>query len=71
MRGVGLPLVEMSSEPHARAAKSALGSDIGDLDAAAEARRRAVWRLSMSERLARVHELCRQIDAVKGAARVR
>jgi hypothetical protein len=43
--------------------------DIGDLDRAADARRRADIALSMSERLARVHTLCKQMGAVKGAAR--
>jgi hypothetical protein len=43
-------------------------SDIGDLDRAAQVRRQAAWRLSMSERLAQVHELCRQMNAVKGVA---
>jgi hypothetical protein len=43
--------------------------DIGDLDRAAAARRRAARALPMSERLARVHALCKQISAVRGAAR--
>jgi hypothetical protein len=45
--------------------------DIGDLDRAAKIRRRAAWDLSMSERLARMQELCRQMSAVKDAARAR
>gem|GEM_PF-4226034 len=43
-------------------------SDIGDLDRAAQVRRQAAWDLSMRERLAQVHELCRQMNAVKGVA---
>jgi hypothetical protein len=45
--------------------------EIGDLDAAAATRRRAEWRLPMSERLARVHALSRQMSAIKGAAQAR
>jgi len=45
--------------------------EIGDLDAAAKARREADSRLSMSERLARVHSLSKQMSAVKGSARPR
>jgi hypothetical protein len=45
--------------------------DIGDLDFAASVRRQAMWDLSMRERLARMHELCKQMSAVKGAARPR
>lgn len=43
--------------------------DIGDLDRAAAARRRADWGLSMSERLARVHALSKQMGAIRGVAR--
>lgn len=43
--------------------------DIGDLDRAAAARRRADRELPMSVRLARVHALSKQIGAVRGAAR--
>jgi hypothetical protein len=42
---------------------------IGDLSAAAAARRRADRELAMSERLARVHVLSKQIGTIKGAAR--
>lgn len=45
--------------------------DIGDLDRAAAARRQADWSLPMSERLARMHGLCKQMSAIKGAARTR
>jgi hypothetical protein len=45
--------------------------DIGDLNRVAAERRRADRALSMSERLARVHHLCQQVSAVKGAARAR
>lgn len=44
---------------------------IGDLDAAAKARRSAELKLSMSERLARVHALCQQMSAVKNAPQAR
>lgn len=43
--------------------------DIGDLDRAAAARRKADLELPMSERLARVHSLSKQIGAIRGAAR--
>lgn len=43
-------------------------SDIGDLDRAVQVRRKAAWKLSMSERLVRVHELCSQMNALKGVA---
>jgi hypothetical protein len=42
--------------------------DIGDLKHAREARLAADRRVSMSERLARLHTLCRQLGAIKGAA---
>lgn len=54
-----------------RITKGSNSGDIGDLSASVAARRRADWSLSMSERLARVHSLCRQMSAVKGAARPR
>jgi hypothetical protein len=44
---------------------------IGDLDAAGVMRRKAEWQLSMSERLARLHALCKQMSAIDGAARAR
>ncbi len=45
--------------------------DIGDFDRAADLRREADLALPMSERLARVHALCKQMSAIKGAARAR
>jgi len=52
------------------AAKSHNG-DIGDLKRAREIRLEADWRTPMSDRLARVHSLCKQITAIKGAAQAR
>jgi hypothetical protein len=40
-----------------------------ELIAASRSRREADWMLPMSERLARLHELCKQMSAVKGSAR--
>ncbi len=45
--------------------------DIGDVKRAKEARLAADWSAPMSERLARVHALCKQMSAIKGAARAR
>jgi hypothetical protein len=45
-------------------------SEIGDLERTRDERRRAVCSLTMSERLARVHEVSRQMAAIKGSARV-
>ena len=45
--------------------------DIGDFRHARAMRREAVLALSMSERLARLHTLCKQMSAVKGAASTR
>jgi hypothetical protein len=42
--------------------------DIGDLKGAAAARLDADRLASMSERLARLHALCKQLGAIKGAA---
>jgi hypothetical protein len=42
--------------------------DIGDLKRARTARLTADRRASMSERLARLHALCLQLSAIKGAA---
>jgi hypothetical protein len=42
--------------------------DIGDLKRARTARLAADRRASMSERLARLHALCLQLSAIKGAA---
>lgn len=46
-------------------------ADIGDFGRARMVRREATLALSMSERLARVHTLCKQMSAVKGAAKAR
>jgi hypothetical protein len=45
--------------------------NIGDFARARAVRREAALALSMSERLARVHALCKQMSAVKGAAPTR
>lgn len=45
--------------------------DIGDMRRARAARLEAVWKMPMSERLARMHALCKQMSAVKGAASAR
>jgi hypothetical protein len=42
---------------------------VGDLDTAARERLERDWRLPMSERLARVHELCKQMTTIAGAAK--
>jgi hypothetical protein len=43
-------------------------TDIGDLKRARDARLEADRRASMSDRLARLHALCRQLGAIKGVA---
>lgn len=43
-------------------------SDIGDMRRARAARLEAARKMPMSERLARVHALCKQMSAIKGAA---
>jgi hypothetical protein len=48
-----------------------LSGTVEDLDRARAVRREADLRASMSERLARVHVLCKQMSAIKGAARTR
>jgi len=45
--------------------------EFGDFDRAAAIRRQAAWDLSMSERLAQVHELSKQISAINGVAQAR
>jgi hypothetical protein len=45
--------------------------DIGDFDRAAAVRRQAAWSLPMSERLAQVHSLSKQVNTIKSAARSR
>lgn len=42
--------------------------EIGDFERARAVRRKAALELTMSERLARLHALCKQMSAVKGAA---
>lgn len=44
------------------------GKDIGDFGRSRAVRREAALALTMSERLARVHTLCKQMSAIKGAA---
>jgi hypothetical protein len=45
--------------------------DIGDMSRSRAARLEAARTMPMSERLARVHALCKQMSAVKGAASAR
>jgi hypothetical protein len=45
--------------------------ETGDLKAAHAARLKASYARPMSERLARLHELCRQMSAIKGSAAAR
>jgi hypothetical protein len=52
----------------ARDPDSAKSENIGDFGRGRAVRREAALALSMSERLARVHALCKQMSAVKGAA---
>jgi hypothetical protein len=49
----------------------ALSGDIAELDRGRELRLEADRNAPMSERLARVHLLCKQMSAIKGAARAR
>jgi hypothetical protein len=42
-----------------------------EIDEATRRRLERDWALPMSERLARVHELCKQMTAIAGAARRR
>jgi hypothetical protein len=48
-----------------------LKGDAEDLDRVRAVRREADLRATMSERLARVHALSKQMSAIKGAARAR
>jgi hypothetical protein len=48
--------------------KASTSRALGDLDRVAAARREASWALPMSERLAQVHVLSKQMSAIKGAA---
>jgi hypothetical protein len=52
-------------------ATKALSGDIGELQRARSLRLEADRRAPMSERLARVHALCKQLSAIQGAAKVR
>ncbi len=54
-----------------RMAAKAPAGDIGDLARARSVRMQAIRSVPMSERLARVHALCKQMSAIKGAARAR
>ena len=53
-----------------RASESTV-DDIGDMQRARALRLEADRRASMSERLARMHALCKQMSAIKGAAAAR
>jgi hypothetical protein len=55
----------------AKAKHTAHGGDIGDFGRSRAVRREAALALTMSERLARVHALCKQMSAIKGAASAR
>lgn len=48
-----------------------LSGNIGELRRAREIRLEADRSVPMSERLARVHALCKQMSAIKGAAKAR
>jgi hypothetical protein len=50
---------------------TACEGDIGDMSRSRAARLEAVRKLPISERLARVHALCKQMSAVKDAASAR
>lgn len=52
-------------------AVGALSGDIGDLKRARAMRLEADRDATMSARLARVHILCKQLSAIKGAAKIR
>lgn len=52
-------------------AEQALTGDIEDLARARAMRLEADRGAPMSERLARVHALCKQMSAIKGAAKAR
>jgi hypothetical protein len=48
-----------------------LSGDPKEMDRARAIRRQADLQATMSERLARVHVLCKQMSAIKGTARAR
>jgi hypothetical protein len=52
-------------------AAKALSGDVGELKRARALRLEADRNAPMSERLARVHALCKQLSAIKGAAGAR
>jgi hypothetical protein len=52
-------------------ANRATAREIGDLRRVRGARLEVDWGASMSERLARLHTLCKQMSAIKGAAAAR
>jgi hypothetical protein len=52
-------------------AQKTLRGDVEELQRARELRLATDRRASMSERLARVHALCKQMSLLKGAARPR
>jgi hypothetical protein len=52
-------------------ARTVRDGDIGDFGRARAVRREAALAMTMSERLARMHSLCKQMSAVKGAASAR
>ena len=55
----------------ARMAAKTPSDDIGELERGRMLRLEADRRAPMSTRLARVHELCKQLSAIKGAASAR
>jgi hypothetical protein len=65
---VGATLCDVSAKGQDKVRRA---EDIGDFAHAGEIRREAALALSMSERLARVHALCKQMSAIKGAASAR
>jgi hypothetical protein len=52
-------------------ATRALNGDVSELARARAIRLKADRKSPMSERLARVHSLCKQMSAIKGAAKAR
>jgi hypothetical protein len=55
----------------AKETPTARSVDIGDFARARAVRHEAALTLTMSERLARMHALCKQMSAIKGAASAR